>query len=150
MWVGMGSTPTRKKGRVISLVLCVMASILVSRTAAHKNVNDYTGRSSHNYYLEYKMEEFEDGFEDGLMRISGKTPPKDAASVIARAVLAGHPPKIRAIGASAVNQATKACAIARGYVAPRGLNLSYIIGFDDVQGTDGDPISAMSWTPVVS
>ena len=91
-----------------------------------------------------------DEFEDGLMRIGASTSPKDAASVIARAVLAGQPPKIRAIGASAVNQASKACAIARGYVAPRGYDLSYVIGFDDVQGADGDTISAMSWKPVVT
>lgn len=91
----------------------------------------------------------DDEFEDGLMRIGAATSPKDAASVIARAVLAGHPPKIRAIGASAVNQATKACAIAGGYVAPRGLHLTYIIGFDDVEGANGDTISAMAWKPVV-
>lgn len=90
-----------------------------------------------------------DEFEEGLMRVGASTNPKDAASVIARAIIAGHPPKIRAIGASAVNQATKACAIAGGYVAPRGIHLTFIIGFDDVEGTDGDTISAMSWKPVI-
>lgn len=90
-----------------------------------------------------------DDFEDGIMRIGGSTSPKDAASVIARAIIAGQPPKLRAIGASAVNQASKACAIAGGYVAPRGIHLTFIIGFDDVDGKDGDTISAVSWTPVV-
>jgi stage V sporulation protein S len=56
---------------------------------------------------------------------------------------------MRAIGASAVNQSVKACAIARGFVAPRGLDVSYIIGFDDIIGDNGDQISAMFFRPVV-
>jgi stage V sporulation protein SpoVS len=48
-----------------------------------------------------------------------------------------------------VNQAVKACAIARGFVAPRGLDVSYIIGFDDIIGDNGDKISAMFFKPVV-
>jgi len=56
---------------------------------------------------------------------------------------------MRAIGASAVNQAAKAAAIARGFVAPRGVDLTYIIGFDDIIGDNGEAISAISFKPVV-
>jgi stage V sporulation protein S len=56
---------------------------------------------------------------------------------------------MRAIGASAVNQSVKACAIARGFVAPRGLDVVYIIGFDDIIGDNGDQISAMFFKPVI-
>lgn len=86
--------------------------------------------------------------EEGLIKVSSSTSPKAVASVIAKSITAGEVPKIRAIGASAVNQASKACAIAAGYVAPRGIHLTYVIGFDDVEGTNGDTISAMSFRPV--
>jgi stage V sporulation protein S len=56
---------------------------------------------------------------------------------------------MRAIGASAVNQAAKSAAIARGFVAPRGIDLTYVIGFDDIIGENGESISAISFKPVV-
>jgi stage V sporulation protein S len=56
---------------------------------------------------------------------------------------------MRAIGASAVNQAAKAAAISRGFVAPRGIDLSFIIGFDDIQGENGETISAISFKPII-
>ena len=55
---------------------------------------------------------------------------------------------MRAIGASAVNQAVKACAIARGFVAPRGVDLCFVIGFDDIEGDNGETISAIAFRPV--
>lgn len=83
-----------------------------------------------------------------IIKVAGRSDPSAVGSIIARAVLAGQTPKIRAIGAGAVNQASKACAIARGFVSPRGLDLHYIIGFDDVEGDSGDSISAITWHPV--
>jgi stage V sporulation protein S len=86
---------------------------------------------------------------DSIIKVSGSSNPQSVGSILARAISAGHIPKMRAIGASAVNQAVKACAIARGFVAPRGLDVSYIIGFDDIIGDNGDQISAMFFKPVV-
>lgn len=86
--------------------------------------------------------------EENLIRVSSSTNPKSVASVIAKSISAGHSPKVRAIGASAVNQAAKACAISAGFVAPRGIQLQWIIGFDDVEGDNGDTISAMSFRPI--
>jgi stage V sporulation protein S len=86
---------------------------------------------------------------DDLIKVSGGSNPQSVGSIIARAVVAGQSPKIRAIGANAVNQASKAMAIARGFVAPRGIDLLYQVGFDDIIGDSGDTISAMSWKPVV-
>ena len=51
-------------------------------------------------------------------------------------------PVIRAIGAGAVAQACKGIAIARGYVAVRGLDLATTIGFETVPGDSGQDISA--------
>lgn len=86
---------------------------------------------------------------DSVIKVSGSSNPQSVGSILARAISAGHVPKMRAIGASAVNQAVKACAIARGFVAPRGMDVSYIIGFDDITGDNGDQISAMFFKPVV-
>ena len=86
---------------------------------------------------------------NSIIKVSGSSNPQSVGSILARAISAGHIPKLRAIGARAVNQAVKACAIARGFVAPRGLDVSYVIGFDDIIGDNGDQISAMFFKPVV-
>ena len=86
---------------------------------------------------------------DDLIKVSGTSNPQSVGSIIARAVIRGESPKIRAIGANAVNQTCKALAIARGFVAPRGIDLLFMPGFDDIQGDSGDTISAMSFKPVI-
>lgn len=86
---------------------------------------------------------------EDIIKVSGSSNPQSVGSIISRSVVAGQYPRIRAIGASAVNQATKACAIARGFAAPRGIDIVYVIGFDDITGEDGSTISAMSFKPVV-
>lgn len=85
---------------------------------------------------------------DDVIKVSGSSNPQSVGSIMARAVNAGQAPRMRAIGASAVNQATKACAIARGFVAPRGIDLTFIIGFDDIEGDNGTTISAIMFKPV--
>lgn len=86
---------------------------------------------------------------DDVVKVSGTSNPQSVGSIVARAVVAGQSPKMRAIGASAVNQAAKACAIARGFVAPRGIDLSFVVGFDDIKGENGEVISAITFKPVV-
>ena len=86
---------------------------------------------------------------EDVHKVSGSSNPQSVGSILARAVNAGQAPKMRAIGASAVNQAAKAAAIARGFVAPRGVDLTYIIGFDDIIGDNGESISAISFKPIV-
>jgi stage V sporulation protein S len=85
---------------------------------------------------------------DDIVKVSGTSNPQSVGSIVARAVIAGQEPKMRAIGASAVNQAAKACAIARGFVAPRGVDLTFVIGFDDIKGENGETISAITFKPV--
>jgi stage V sporulation protein S len=89
----------------------------------------------------------EEQIED-IVKVSGTSNPQSVGSIVARSVVAGQSPKIRAIGASAVNQASKACAIARGFVAPRGIDLLFVIGFDDNKGDNGETISAITFRPV--
>lgn len=85
---------------------------------------------------------------EDIIKVSGSSNPQSVGSIVARSIVSGQSPRIRAIGASAVNQAVKACAIARGFVAPRGIDVVYVIGFDDIKGEDGSTISAMSFKPV--
>lgn len=86
--------------------------------------------------------------EENVLRVSAGSNPQAVASAIAHSVYETRTCKIRAVGAGAVNQATKAIAIARGYTAPRGLDIAYIPGFTTIKSHDGD-ISAMVLTVIV-
>jgi len=81
--------------------------------------------------------------EETLMKVSASTPPQAVASSIAKSIFdSSQFPVLRAIGAGAVAQACKGIAIARGIVAPRGLDLACTIGFDTIKGEGGQDISA--------
>jgi stage V sporulation protein S len=86
--------------------------------------------------------------EDNVLRVSAGSNPQAVASAIAHSIYETRTCKIRAVGAGAVNQATKAIAIARGYTAPRGLDIAYIPGFTTIKSHDGD-ISAIVLTVIV-
>jgi stage V sporulation protein S len=80
--------------------------------------------------------------EEQILRVGAGSNPQSVASAIAHSVYETRGCKIRAVGAGAVNQAVKAIAIARGYVAPRGMDLSCIPGFTTIESRDGE-ISAI-------
>ena len=80
--------------------------------------------------------------EEPFLRVSAGSNPQSVASAIAHAIYDRKEVKLRAVGAGAVNQAVKAIAIARGYVAPRGMDLSCIPGFTTIESRDGE-ISAI-------
>lgn len=83
--------------------------------------------------------------EEPFLRVSAGSNPQSVASAIAHAIYENRQVKLRAVGAGAVNQSCKAMAIARGYVAPRGLDLTFKIGFTTIESRDGQ-ISAMVFT----
>lgn len=58
-----------------------------------------------------------------ILKASAKSSPNNLAGAIAGAVKEKSKVEIQAIGAGALNQAIKAIAIARGYVAPMGMDL---------------------------
>lgn len=80
--------------------------------------------------------------DENVLRVSAKTPPQDLAAAVAHACYEHHPPVLRAIGAGAVNQATKALAIATQYVAGRAIRLTVMIGWDNVTMDSGEVVSA--------
>lgn len=80
---------------------------------------------------------------DDVIRVGGGSDPSAVASAISNAFYERQEVTLRAVGASAVNQANKAIAIARGYIAPRGLDLYCRQGFANVPGRGGEDISAI-------
>jgi stage V sporulation protein S len=68
-----------------------------------------------------------------VLRVSSKSNPTSVAGALAGVVREKGGAEIQVIGAGALNQAIKAIAIARGYVAPIGYELVCIPAFKDVE-----------------
>ena len=77
-----------------------------------------------------------------VLKVSAKSNPNSIAGALAGFVRENGTVEIQAIGAGALNQAIKAIAIARGFVAPSGIELICIPAFTDVE-IDGVQKSAM-------
>ena len=67
-----------------------------------------------------------------ILKISSKSNPNSVAGAIAGLVKESNKAEMQAIGAGALNQAVKAVAIARGFVAPSGVDLVCIPAFTDI------------------
>jgi len=67
-----------------------------------------------------------------LLRVSVNSNPKAIAGAIAGIVRETGSAELQAVGAGAVNQAVKSIAIARGYVAPNGFDLTAVPAFSEV------------------
>jgi stage V sporulation protein S len=83
-----------------------------------------------------------------ILRVKGTASVPPLASAISHAVYDGKTVTLRAIGASAISQAVKAVAVARGYVAPRGIDLMIVPGFTTVKMDDGE-VTAITLRVVV-
>ena len=77
-----------------------------------------------------------------VLKISSKSNPNSVAGAIAGLVKESSKAEMQAIGAGALNQAVKAVAIARGFVAPSGKNLVCIPAFTDIT-IDGEEKTAI-------
>ena len=67
------------------------------------------------------------------LKVSASSRPTLVAGAIAGMVRERGRAEVQAIGAAAINQAVKSVAIARGYMAPSGVDLVCIPGFVDVR-----------------
>ena len=67
-----------------------------------------------------------------ILKVSSKSNPSKVAGAIANVFREQGVAEIQAIGAGSLNQAIKAVAIARGFVAPSGKNLVIIPAFSDI------------------
>ena len=67
-----------------------------------------------------------------ILKVSSKSNPNSVAGALANVFREKGSVEIQAVGAGALNQAIKAVAIARGFVAPSGKNLVCIPAFTDI------------------
>ena len=77
-----------------------------------------------------------------LLKVSSKSNPNSVAGAIAGVVREKGIAEIQSIGAGAINQAIKAVAIARGFLAPVGIDLVCIPAFSEII-IDGDERTAI-------
>lgn len=78
------------------------------------------------------------------LKVSSKSQPKSVAGAVATVVERDNKVILQAIGAGAVNQAVKAIAIARGFVAPHGIDLMTTIAFSTID-IDGNERTGMKF-----
>lgn len=71
-----------------------------------------------------------------VLKVSSKSNPNSVAGAIAAMVKDYGKVELQAVGAGALNQAIKGIAIARGFVAPGGIDLVCIPAFADVKIED--------------
>lgn len=71
--------------------------------------------------------------KENVLKISSKSEPNLVAGAIAGLIKEYDKAELHAIGAGALNQAVKSIAIARGYVAPSGMDLVCIPAFMEVE-----------------
>ena len=68
-----------------------------------------------------------------VFKVSAKSNPSSVAGALAGVLREHGHAELQAIGAGAINQAIKAVAIARGYVAPSGMDLVFVPAFLDIE-----------------
>jgi len=68
-----------------------------------------------------------------ILKVSSKSNPNSVAGALANVLRERGKAEIQAIGAGALNQSVKAVAIARGFVAPSGVDLVCIPAFTDIK-----------------
>lgn len=77
-----------------------------------------------------------------ILKVSAQSNPKSVAGALAAVLREKGTAEVQAVGAGAVNQAVKAIAIARGFVAPNGIDLVAIPAFAEIM-IDGEERTAI-------
>ena len=77
-----------------------------------------------------------------VLKVSSKSNPNSVAGALAGVLREKGSAEIQAIGAGALNQAVKAIAIARGFVAPSGMDIVCVPAFTDIN-IEGDQKTAI-------
>ena len=68
-----------------------------------------------------------------ILKVSAQSQPKSVAGAIAAVLREEGFVELQAVGAGAVNQAVKSIAVARGYVAPNGIDMICVPAFSKVE-----------------
>lgn len=68
-----------------------------------------------------------------VLKVSTKSNPNSVAGALAGILREHGAVEMQTVGAGALNQAVKAIAIARGFLAPSGMDLSCVPAFADIE-----------------
>ena len=68
-----------------------------------------------------------------VLKVSTKSNPNSVAGALAAVIKDKNVVEIQAVGAGAINQAIKAIAIARGFVAPTGKDIVCVPAFTEIE-----------------
>ena len=79
-----------------------------------------------------------------ILKVSSQSQPKAVAGALAAVLRERTTAELQAVGAGAVNQAVKAIAITRGFVAPNGIDLVVIPAFSEIM-IDGEERTAIKF-----
>lgn len=79
-----------------------------------------------------------------VLKVSAQSNPKSVAGALTAVLREKGIAEIQAVGAGAVNQAIKAIAITRGFVAPNGIDLVTIPAFSEIT-IDGEERTAIKF-----
>ena len=82
------------------------------------------------------------GEDHEVLKVSSRSNPNSVAGAMAGVVRQAGIVEVQVVGAGALNQAVKALAIARGYVAPAGIDLVCVPTFADIE-IDGERRTAI-------
>ena len=77
-----------------------------------------------------------------ILKVSARSNPNSVAGALAGVVREQGAAELQTVGAGALNQAVKAIAIARGFLAPTGTDLICVPAFADIE-IDGEERTAI-------
>ncbi len=79
-----------------------------------------------------------------VLKVSAQSSPKSVAGALTAIMRENGFAEVQAVGAGAVNQAVKAIAITRGFIAPNGVDLVTIPAFVEIN-IDGEERTAIKF-----
>lgn len=79
-----------------------------------------------------------------VLKVSAQSNPKSVAGALTAVLRANGTAELQAVGAGAVNQAVKAIAITRGFIAPSGIDLVSVPAFVEIT-IDGEERTAIKF-----
>jgi stage V sporulation protein S len=79
-----------------------------------------------------------------VLKVSAQSSPKSVAGALTAVIRERGTAELQAVGAGAVNQAVKAIAISRGFIAPNGIDLVTVPAFVEIS-IDGEERTAIKF-----
>lgn len=79
-----------------------------------------------------------------VLKVSAQSNPKSVAGALTAILRERGTAELQAVGAGAVNQAVKAIAITRGFIAPNGIDLVAVPAFVEI-AIDGEERTAIKF-----